>query len=230
MKDDKLIDQALAAMEPTEFERNGRTGIFGFDGQPDYAKFSASGGSGYTKDGFFHFFGGQGPVEHDLYAWNEPSVWQTFFDLRPGWLAIAEDAFGHQFCMRPDGRRPVVKVLSPWTGDFSLIANSFEDFLRDFLLGTESWSSLHEQYQAIISRPSMRHRQFCQLTPLVPPILGGDGDDPTQFEWLGSSVNMSMLGQLFAQLKNVEPGTLINKLEIDKVSGRVTMQLEPPLQ
>src|SRR5437763_1154091 len=85
----------------------------------EYLKLTELGGHGYTIDGLFHVFGPDGPVDHSLASWNAPEIWKRYLLEGFDWVAIAEDAFGHQFCLRPDARRPAIKMLSLWSGSFT---------------------------------------------------------------------------------------------------------------
>jgi hypothetical protein len=147
-----------------------------------YAAFTSAGGGGYTSDGMFHFFGGGGPEEHDVRRWQAVAKCQGLFGVDPAWAAVAEDVYGNQFCVRTDGRRPVIKMLSLWTGEFSTVAGDFEAFLRDIVLPTDIWKPLRDRFRRIVARPGMEFRRFAHLSPTPPPCLGGTtGDDA--FEW-----------------------------------------------
>ncbi len=132
--------------------------------------------------------------------WNEPSIWRGAFLKDASWYAVAEDVFGYQFCLRIDGRRPVVKALSLWDGTFILIANSFTEFIERIVLTPTAWVSMRARYRMLMDHPSMQFRPLSHLTFEIPPLLNSEG--PTgKFEWMDSTTNASILAQVFAQTK-----------------------------
>lgn len=195
----------------------------GIDRQDAYLAFCRAGGAGYTPDGFFHFFGPTGPVEHSLEEWNSRTQWHQHFGVDAAWFAFAEDGFGDQFCLRRDGRRPVVKVLDPLTGSFTMAANGFGHFVSGIVLGDRIWEPLHSLYRATTGSPEMQFRKYCHLSPKVAPVLGGAADLPDDFEWCSSSTNISFLGQLHFALKDVPPGSRVERVDIDPATGQVSL-------
>ena len=178
-----------------------------------YNKFTESGGQGYTPDGLFHFFGPDGPTGHSLAEWNKPELWRGAFLSDLSWTAIAEDAFGYQFCMRADGRRPVVKVISLWAGDFILVGNSFEGFIRDVVLDTDGWRGFKERYAKITGEIGMKFQALKHLAPEIPPLLA-PVDQEASFKWTDSVANASLLAQVYTQVKDLPPGATISQVII----------------
>jgi hypothetical protein len=179
-----------------------------------YVEFTRCGGQGYTRDGFFHFFGPDGPPEHSLSLWNERGIWRGRFLADLAWLAVAEDAFGYQFCMRLDGRRPVVKVVSLWSGAFTLVGNTFEGFLNDVVKRPDGWSSLKARYCEICANEAMTFRPLHHLSPKIPPLLEAAGsDDSMAFEWVNSTVNASFLAQVYDQVRHLPPGAQVQSVQ-----------------
>ncbi|HEX8324044.1 MAG TPA: SMI1/KNR4 family protein [Tepidisphaeraceae bacterium] len=170
--------------------------------QEEHICFARSGGQGYTADGLFHFFGESPLSGHDFESWNDVGVWRQamFSDLQ--WFSIAEDAFGYQFCMRPDGRRPVVKALSLWDGSFTLIANTFTDFIVRIVLDETSWCSMRNRYSVFIKQNGMAFRPLAHLSFKVPPLLSRGDIDHDVFEWTESMANASVLSQVLAGRKS----------------------------
>jgi hypothetical protein len=181
-----------------------------------YRKFAETIGHGYSPEGMFHFFGPDTRRSHSFAAWNAPDLWRQAFLSDLNWTAIAEDAFGHQFCIRADGRRPAVKVVSLWRGTFSLVANSFDDFIRDIVVDPEGWKSLKELYDSIVCRPGMEFQPFKHLSPDVPPMIA-PLDQELNYNWTDSGANASLLAQVYAQTKNLPPGTRISQINISPI-------------
>lgn len=165
----------------------------------EYLAFARLGGHGYTSDGMFHFFGPDGPVQHNLVLWNEPGLWRSGFGLDPKWCAVAEDAFGGQFCIRTDASRPVVKYLSLLDGAFGLVANTFERFIANIVTDPNGWKELKSLHAKIRTVSGNEFRPFTHVSPLIPPLLGGSADKGQDFEVVDAAVNASILAQVYAQ-------------------------------
>lgn len=167
---------------------------------PDYRAFTAAGGMGWTRDRMFHFFGPSGPTAHDIAKWNEPQLWRQHFNaLNDQWVAVCEDIFGHQFLVRRVGSYKAVRMLLLWTGAVSVVAGGFEDFVRDFIMDPEVSGGMCALRDAIVARPGMEFRTLSHLSPIIPVLLGGSGDDPANFEWCESVANASIQGQIVSQ-------------------------------
>src|SRR5215217_6883980 len=63
----------------------------------DLLRFLSSCNGGYTQDYFFHFFGTQGPKEHNIFEWNNPDLWKKHFGIGEDIFFFAEDIWGHQY-------------------------------------------------------------------------------------------------------------------------------------
>jgi len=221
---DTTVNALIASLVKADPNDGLRWAPAGIVGQDAYMAFCHSGGAGYTPDGFFHFFGSAGPVEHSLEEWNSSTQWHQHFDVDAAWFAFAEDVFGHQFCLRRDGRRPVVKVLDPWLGSFTMAANGFGHFVSGIVLGDKIWEPLRSLYRKTARLPGMQFRKYCHLSPKVAPVLGGSADFPDDFEWCSSSTDISLLGQLHFALKDVPPGSVVERVDVDPATGQISLK------
>lgn len=182
----------------------------------EYLQFTSLGGEGYTNDRFFHFFGPTGPVQHSLVLWNDPKIWRRMLLPDLNWVSIAEDGFGNQFCMRFDGRRPVVKELSIWTGEFNLVGNSLSQFIEDFILDPTTGRELKEYYQRNVQEYG-GWRPYHHLSPCIPPLLSvGTADGVDEYEWTEASANISFQAQVLANIRKVPPGTKISRIKLTR--------------
>jgi hypothetical protein len=167
---------------------------------PSYDRFAAEGMSGYTIDGMFHFFGPDGADGQNIVGWERATQWHSLFGIENIWVSVVEDIFGNQFCIRRDGHREVVKMLSILNGEFVTIASDFDGFLLDVVIDESTWQPLRNRFQHILAREGMHFRALHHLSTRVPVILGGS-DDYENYEWIDSIVNITVLGQVLQQVR-----------------------------
>ena len=94
-----------------------------------------------------------------------------------------------------------------------MVANSFEDFIRDIVVDPEGWKSLKRLYDSIVSKAGMKFQPFKHLSPDVPPMIAPIDQEP-DYDWTDSVANASLLAQVYAQTKNLRPGTRISQINI----------------
>jgi hypothetical protein len=184
--------------------------------QESYRRFISICDGGYSADEMFHFFGRTGPDQHRLDYWNTLEPWRRHFSfaLSEQWWVFAEDVFGHQFCFSLSGRREVIKMLSPWTGTFTLAANDFLGFLQDVVTGDVP----DQELAAAFFRSRGVWRPFSHLSHRIPIVLGGE-HDLENLELVDSVANLSFYGQLLTQIRHLPAGTVIRDVRIDELSG-----------
>ncbi len=136
--------------------------------------------------------------------WNEPELWRETFDaLGDGWCCFAEDAFGGQFAIGPNG---VVGLLDPEIGLIEHLAADIEAWakrvLDDYTVLT-GWPLAHEwQVANGPLRPGRR------LIPKVPFVLGGDFSSDNLYDADAVSA-MRYRGDLAAQMRDLPDGSRV---------------------
>jgi hypothetical protein len=184
--------------------------------QSSYRYFLSICEGGYTQDHFYHFFGQNGPRNHNLTAWNEDSYWKKYFGLATTDFVFAEDALGTQFYFDIRGNRRVVKMLIPATGSSTLCANSFEEFLDDEVVSIGTNADVRELVRRFRETKRQDFRPFTHLSCKTPVVLGGSDSDLENLEVIQSSTNLKLLGQLQQQIADVPAGTVVKDIEIDQ--------------
>ena len=170
---------------------------------------------GYSKDGFFHFFGQKGPQLHNLRYWNQTELWKKHFAIDEKTFVFAEDIFGTQFCFDVRGNRRVVKMLIPDGGKLSLCANTFEEFLKQEVFSVESNFEVRQMARSFFLSGKEDFRPFTHIACLIPVSLGGKDTDMANLHMIRSSTNLKILGQIREQIKNLSPGIKIRDVKID---------------
>jgi hypothetical protein len=183
--------------------------------QDSYLYFLSLCNGGYAKDGFFHFFGTVGPTRHELVAWNQPDSWKAHFGLDDQWFVFAEDIFGTQFFFDVRGTRRAVKMLIPDNGSVSLCANSFEDFVEDEIFGEDAGGRARHLARQFFQEKGLMFRPFAHIACKIPILLGGK-QVLENLEFEDSLTNLSILGQVYGQVKDLPPGTPIENIHIDR--------------
>lgn len=185
-----------------------------FTNVPDsYRRFFALCNGGYSEDWFFHFFGSSGPREHSLYEWNRTDLWKHYFSLDEMAMIFAENVFGTQFYFDVRGNRKVVKMLSPESGRTDLCANSFEDFLEGEVFGFEFNSEARKLAKRFFE--TNQTREFTHISQKIPTLLGGRANDLDNLELADSLLNLTLLGQIVAQVRHLPSGTRIGHVRVD---------------
>lgn len=149
------------------------------DGIPALERFGRHGAELYEllarRNGFYAFESALHVFPHgcargvlDLATWNADETWRTEYgELGRDSLFFAEDAFGFQFCLRPEG----VCAFDAETGDVSPMAASIEEWasllLVDFRVRL-AHPLAHEWQLANGPLPPGR-----RLAPKTPFVLGG---------------------------------------------------------
>jgi hypothetical protein len=200
---DKVISRLTAVLEPVKWEDSVTSRHLELPRSEDYRAFINRCGGGYVCNRYYHFFSLHGPVGDNLLLWNEPAFWHKHFDIDSDWYAVAEDVFGTQFCIMKSGRRPVVKALMPDSGSFSLVANTFEDFVTDIVLG-ELWRTSQpiatKIFDSFSPVPMLKH-----ISPKVHPLLGGIANGPSDYELCDSAASIALASQIVSQIKHLSP-------------------------
>lgn len=124
----------------------------------------------YAFDSALHVFPrGTGDEPMSVELWNTPSLWRSAYPAVPsGWEFFAEDAFGDQFVLLPDGS---VGRFAAETGEVSPFARDVDGWasalLAEYEMETgwpmaQAWQALHGPL-----------RVGQRLVPRVPFVSGG---------------------------------------------------------
>ncbi len=179
---------------------------------------------GMSQDGYFHFFGMAGPVEHNIVDWNKPDLWKKEFGLNESAFIFAEDAFGGQYFLQRNETPMPVSILSISDGKSYFMAENFQLFVKDVIEDPNSEIGIELKQLAQDFLKDMSQREpFSHIAYKTPIIFGGSETDFKNFELLGSVANLRISGQLFAQVKNLPKGTRIKKIEVDKENMRLRL-------
>ena len=182
---------------------------------------------GYSKDGYFHFFGHSGDDAHNIVKWNEPNLWRDRYgDLVDDYYFFADDIFGNQFGHRLS--EPSDEVFLFWVDDGRVesFETDFDDFLTATVYGTfvfEEMRNLSSEFQAGVGGkvPPLHH-----LTYRIPLLLGGRSDDIDNLEICSSVDHMLFSGQIVVQCRALPRGTKITNVLIDGESQTLTLVTE----
>lgn len=191
--------------------------------QDSYRYFLSLSDGGYSKDHFFHFFGQRGPREHNLIEWNKTELWKKYYGLDNKTFVFAEDIFGTQFCFDVRGTRRVVKMLVPTSGNLTLCANTFEEFVEHEVLGSATNSEVRRLAERFFRTKCEEFRPFTHIACRVPPALGGNDSDLNNLELTRGSTNLKLLGQITVQVKKLAPGTRIREIKVDHEKEEITL-------
>lgn len=190
----------------------------------DYLVAITKSNGGYTEDRFLHFFGTEGPLHHNIVEWNKKNLWKQYYDLKDHWFIFAEDIFGGQYFFKRGGRRNAIYVLDSTTGNINYIADTYNIFLelssndeKDINRGMKTFA------HSILTLKNSDWIPFEHLSCTIPIYLGGDGNDPSNYEFCDSVVNLSINGQLLKQLKDVPVGTVIKDVKIDYINKKASL-------
>jgi len=210
-----LIEQLSESLMRSEGTSSDKRHLSQRNLQDRYLYFLSLCNGGYAKDGFFHFFGTVGPTRHELVAWNQPDSWKAHFGLDDQWFVFAEDIFGTQFFFDVRGTRRAVKMLIPDNGSVSLCANSFEDFVEDEIFGEDAGGRARHLARQFFQEKGLMFRPFAHIACKIPILLGGK-QVLENLEFEDSLTNLSILGQVYGQGKDLPPGTPIENIHIDR--------------
>jgi len=194
--------------------------------QQGYRYFLSLCDGGYTADNFLHFFGLGQPGEHNLLQWNVPGLRKQHFGLDEQSFVFAEDILGTQFLFDVRGNRRVVKMLIPDGGRVSLCANTFEEFLENEVASGHFNAKPREAAKRFFLQKRLEFRPFTHISCKIPGMLGGSDEAIQNLTLSNSATNLSVLGQIFVQLKSIPPGTKIEEVTMDERTGKV--RLIPP--
>jgi len=191
--------------------------------QEGYRYFLSLCDGGYTADHFFHFFGQKGPQSHNLLDWNRPENWKQYYNLDDKTFIFAEDAFGTQFCFDVRGNRRVVKMLIPDGAKLSLCANTFEEFLETEVFGDTTNAEVRQHAKQFLNSRGKAFRPFMHIACKIPLSLGGNDADLSNLDFVQSSTNLKILGQVTSQVKKLTPGTKIKDVKIDYEKEKIIL-------
>ena len=138
-----------------------------------------------------------------IMQWNHEPLWRKNYDMDlSGVLFFAEDIFGSQFCICPDG----INSFDPETGAFVFMAKSVESWAKcimdDYRVVT-GWPLAHEwqlQYGPI--EPGQR------LLPKTPFVLGGKFELGNLFK-LNDVDGMRFRASIAVQIRNCPDGSTV---------------------
>jgi hypothetical protein len=189
----------------------------------NYRHFLSLSNGGYTPDNFFHFFGTDGVLGHNVFLWNDVNQWKHYYRLNDDSYIFCEDIFGSQYAFDIRGNRRVVKVLVPDGGRIRLCANTFEEFLRDIVMDDALNRELRELARSFFDYSGETFRAFSHITCILPSSIGGNDRDLSNLVLVDSAANMSILGQLTDALRDVPPGTRFRDVRIDYARNVITL-------
>lgn len=192
---------------------------------PDsYRNFLDKCNGGYASDGYFHFFGLTGPLQHNVISWNQ-SDWRKWYSLEDSWFIFAEDIFGFQYFIKTKGRKGSIYMLDCFRGGVHFMADSFDNFVRDIVDDPteEVIAESKKIAKGYFKSTKQNWEPFVHLSHKTPLILGGDERDINNIEVCDSIVNLTILGQLIDQTNKLKPGTIINDIQIDREKLKVKL-------
>jgi len=150
-------------------------------------------------------FGG----EIGLVEWNATDLWiSEYGGLANGNLFFAEDVFGDQFCIRPDG----VYYFEAETAALKQLAHDLEGWARVLLNDCEYWSGypIAHAWQKSHGRLTVGKR----LLPKIPFWSGGEYELGNLYE--GPVVEaMRTRGHVACQIKDVPDGAKVRLRVVD---------------
>lgn len=196
--------------------------------QDSYCYFLQLSDGGYNNDRFFHFFGKNGPQNHNLTEWNRTTLWKKYYELSDDKFVFCEDIFGTQFYFDLRGNRRVVKMLIPTNGKVTLCANSFEEFVTDEVLSDLTNREVRQFATKFFENARQKFRPFAHIACKIPTVLGGSDSDVNNLHLVDSSTNLRLLGQVIQQVKGLPAGTRINEIKIDEASQTVSLITKKP--
>jgi hypothetical protein len=181
-----------------------------------YRSFLESCNGGYTAGCYFHFFGLTGPVHHNVILWNR-SEWRTWYSLDASWFIFAEDILGSQYYVKTKGRTGSVYMLDCNSGKTYFMADTYDRFIRNVVEDpAETVIGESKRIAAEFFHASgCKWKPFLHLSCRVPSLLGGSETDVSNIELCDSITNLTILGQLVSQTRNLKPGTIIKDVQID---------------
>jgi hypothetical protein len=179
---------------------------------------------GYSKDGYFHFFGNSGDDAHSIERWNSPDLWRKCYgDLVEDYYFFAEDIFGNQFGHKLSD--PSDEVFLFWVDDGRV--ESFEADFVDFLVSTvygtiafDEMRSISSEFQA---RRASKVPMLHHLTYRIPLLLGGRSDDLENLEISPAVDHLRFSGQVVVQCRALPVGTRITDVLVDEASQTITL-------
>jgi hypothetical protein len=178
---------------------------------------------GYSKDGYFHFFGNSGDDAHSIEAWNSPDLWRkNYGDLVDDYYFFAEDIFGNQFGHKVSEASDEVFLFWVDDGRVESFEADFVDFLVSTVYGTiafDEMRSLSDEFQTRASKVPMLHH----LTYRIPLLLGGRSDDLENLEISPAVDHLRFSGQVVVQCRALPVGTRITDVLIDEASQTITL-------
>jgi hypothetical protein len=172
---------------------------------------------GYFFGGALHIFGAcTEPVTHSLSAWNSPDLWRSAFGELTGDLVFfAENAFGDQFGLAPDGK--VFQFLAEAT-DFEEIADDFDTWL---LIAVEAPDEL-------LARPTVAgwvathgHLPHGSQLQAYPPFMFTEDDAEVQLEAVDAVENMKFHAAIANQIASIPEGARV-KVEFTEEGLQIT--------
>lgn len=170
---------------------------------------------GCTEDMYFHFYGNGGGPRHELSQRNmmEPNI-AALFGVEDGTI-FCEDIFGCQFAWLPSG---AIDILDIHGMERYTIADSFEFFIEDAVEDKELFAETRKLADDW-SRNGGALAPLKTLSYLIPPLLGGDDGDVANLILVDCMVNVSIAAQIIQAVKGLNPGTILDDVNIDFSSG-----------
>ena len=161
--------------------------------------------------GALRLFSRDAPELRSIAAWNAADGWlERYGALAPRWTSIAEDAFGVQFLLSPDGRE--VAIFWSETGETEEIGVSISDFFEAMRTNPDETIDL-SSYQAacaVLGIPNLDEHVALK----VARILGGELA-PSNMERMPAQGHMRALGSIAVQIEHDPLGTQYKPVQGD---------------
>lgn len=197
---ERLLAEASAPIGPTSLSIRDLSGV-----PNDLATLLATRNGFLAFESALHLYPLTSGASHSisLGLWNSDELWRGLYGvMTDGLLFFAEDAFGGQFALGPNG----VSTFDPETGEIAHMADSLEswagrvlddfEFLTGFPLA-HSWQQIHGQLAA-----------GERLVPKRPFVLGGEYTVENLYS-LNAVESMRLRAELAAQIVHFPEGASV---------------------
>lgn len=179
---------------------------------------------GYSKDGYFHFFGTSGDDAHSIGAWNQPDLWRKCYgDLVDDYYFFAEDIFGNQFGHKLSETSEEVFMFWVDDGRVESFEADFVDFLVSTVYGTVAFDEMRSLSKELQTKLDHKVPPFHHITYRIPLLLGGRSDDLENLEITPAADHLRFSGQLVVQCRALPVGTRITDVLVDEESQSITL-------
>ena len=160
---------------------------------------------GYFLGSALHVFGACAePQSHSIAAWNAPELWRSAFGDATGNLVyFAEDAFGDQFGLSPDGK---VGVFRAETSVIEEIADDFDQWL---LIVVEAPDELLSRGVVASWIASHGHLPYGSQLQAYPPFVFAESPEAVDLAAVDAVENMRFHGAISEEIANIPDGARV---------------------